>query len=136
MADPFLVHLPDPTLIGGPPDLLQPNFREQLPSRRSPRLARRTATPDEQLVHVADLLAEVRAEYRFVLSSFEAIVDGVELAAEQVQDKRLELLERPPDVSLGEVLLTAFLVFGLYAGTPARFTTKTINAVYDNIVAA
>ena len=99
-------------------------------------------TAEETLLQLNNRLIELRADFRYILFSFEAVVDGVDLAAEQVQDKRLELLEKPPDVSLAEALLTTLLLFALEAGMVTRLAiagageiAKSIKGVYGALFA-
>jgi hypothetical protein len=91
---------------------------------------------DAQLDNLNWLLAETRTELRFVLTAFGAVVEGMELAAEQVQDKRLEFVETPPDVSVGEALVSVLMAFGLFnLGMPVTAVAKAIEAEYVSILA-
>lgn len=64
----------------------------------------------DELVAAARLSAASDAE------RVQAIVDGALLAAQQVQDKRLDLLEEGPEVSTSDVLFDALVIFAFESG--------------------
>jgi len=70
---------------------------------------------DEKLTpEMVDLLvADLRYQTAYYMEVVQAMMDGTTLGAEQVQDKRLELLESPPAVDASTVLLTVALTLVL-----------------------
>jgi hypothetical protein len=81
---------------------------------------------------VEQIIVTVRASVHEELERHQALVDAVTLAAEQVQDKRIELLESPPPVKGGElvvsVLLTVALESNLVGKVVASCTKKVLLA--------
>ena len=89
-------------------------------------LAPRGSSEDERKERA---IAFIRQSAAKQVESIQAIMDGATLAGEQVQDKRLELLERGPEVTglgiLWEFALTFVLESNL-VGKSLRFLTRKI----------
>src|SRR6266849_1615861 len=60
-----------------------------------------------------DVLRLIARSHQLQDGYLETIGDAVILAAEQVQDKRLELIETPETVSVSEMIFDFFLAFAL-----------------------
>jgi hypothetical protein len=71
---------------------------------------------DDSAVKVAaaqHLLDQARVDLHEMIGQQEALVIGINMAAEQVQEKRLDLLDDPKSVKLAEVIFTVLLAAGL-----------------------
>lgn len=89
---------------------------------------------------IAEAVAFIRQSAIRQIESAQAIMDGAILAAEQVQDKRLELLEQGPEVTGFDIFMDFALTFILespLAGKILRSITMTmlVPRVKANIVA-
>lgn len=82
------------------------------------------------------LLAQIQREYALALSRFEAVAEGIELAAEQVQDKQIEVLSRPPTVSVGQMLGSTLIILALEAKVIEAFVSKIVPALYRQVLKA
>ena len=56
-----------------------------------------------------DLVAQIHQSASIQSERIQAIVDGAILAVEQVQDKRIDLLEQGPEVTISDVIFDVFL---------------------------
>src|SRR4051794_15685008 len=81
------------------------------------------------MVAVDDVLAAIRLSAQQDLERLSVITDAAVLAAEQVQDVRLDLLEQGPKVTTSDLIFDALLTFALespIAGLAAKALTQAI----------
>jgi hypothetical protein len=64
-------------------------------------------------IEIEQAIAFIRQTEAWEAEALQAIMDGATLAAEQVQDKRLEILEIGPEVSAGEILIEFAITLAL-----------------------
>jgi hypothetical protein len=112
----------DPILeIDDPVDINGQSLLPDEPDANDPTIADQPRELDRLLNEIQDitedptpiLVAEIHAEIRRILRLHQEIYDGIELATDQVQDKRIEFLEAGPDVSVAELFTVFAMVFFL-----------------------
>ena len=105
-------------------------------TQRMLMLERRVAELVTDSVLVEAWVLQIRQSCHVQLARVEAYLDAVVLAAEQVQDKRIEQLETPKEVTgweyFGNVLLTLFLESTL----PGKFLVAASKAIFTPILRA
>lgn len=104
------------------------------PEQRGPRKrkqAQRSGPPDEQIA-IEHAIARLRALGAKHLAATEAIADAAILAAEQVQDKRLEMLEAPPPVTADAMMIEFFWTFLLESPLIGAVIGDFFNALCAN----
>lgn len=72
------------------------------------------------------VVAEIRAQIEQLLAVHRELCDGIELATDQVQDKRIEFLEAGPEVTVADLFLEIALVFFL----ESRFLKVALRNAY------
>lgn len=73
----------------------------------------RLSLNQQQQVDVEALVAKIHASCSTHIERIQMIVDGAVLAVEQVQDKRIELLEKGPEVEISDVIFDTLLGLAL-----------------------
>ncbi len=86
--------------------------------------------PEEKMTSVMVRLALSELEYQTAvqMEAIQAMMDGVTLGAQQVQDKRLEFLEAGPTTDIGEEILLFSIVLileGTIGAAVARVATQS-----------
>jgi hypothetical protein len=94
------------SMIGGPLRGLSSLATGSVPNAPPPTARARTAT---SFVQLEMLIAQIRQSAAIQTERIQAIVDGAILAVEQVQDKRIEILEKGPEVEVSDVIFDMFL---------------------------
>lgn len=76
------------------------------------------------------LVAEIHEEIQQILRLHRDICDGVELATDQVQDKRIDFLEAGPEATIGDVFMEVALVFFLESPLVGLAVKKALKEGY------
>lgn len=97
-----------------------------------------TDTKDEKPkltpLEIEEAVRTVRDYAALKREHMQAIIDGAILGAEQVQDKRLEILEKSPEVTVNDVLFNIFIVFCLESTISGWVVTKVTRSVIGPIL--
>jgi len=76
------------------------------------------------------IVAQIDEEIHQLLRVHRDIYDGIELATDQVQDKRIEFLEAGPEVSAAEIFIEVSLVFFLESPLAAAVMKQIVNGAF------
>lgn len=76
------------------------------------------------------IIAQIDEEIHQLLRVHRDIYDGIELATDQVQDKRIEFLEEGPEVSAAEIFIEVGLVFFLESPLAAAVMKQILNSAF------
>jgi hypothetical protein len=80
-----------------------------------------------------DLFLQIRRSAAVQTERIQAIIDGAILAVEQVQDKRLDVLETPPEVEMSDAIFDMLL--GICLGAVAEHVLKPITeSIVSNVI--
>ena len=103
-------------------------------TQRMQALERRVTELETMPPLVEELVLQIRQSCYVELARVEAYLDAVVLAAEQVQDKRIEQLETPKEVTGWEFFGNVLLTFFLESTLPGKLLAGASKAIFTRIL--
>ena len=74
---------------------------------------RRKLNTEEKLALATIMLGELKNDYAYSIVVHEAMNEGIQLAAKQVQERQIELKKKPKEVPIGAAIFDILMIFGL-----------------------